>query len=325
MADALSDVLRVVRLVGGVFLQAEFTEPWCVLSQAKPEDCGPLLPQVDDIILYHYVLDGCLAVEVEDAPPVTVSAREAVVLPRNDPHRMGSHLDLPPVESHDIIDLAADGSLASIRCGGGGACTRVVCGFLGCRNLEGNPLIGALPAVMHVDPRKGAAADWIRISFEFAADEISAGRPGSETLLAKLSEVLFIEAVRHYLDSLPDEPTGWLAGLKDPFVGRSLALIHGRLAEPWTVDALAHEVGLSRSALADRFTRLIGMPPMSYLVRWRLQVAAQRLCMSLDPLARIAFEVGYESEAAFNRAFKRAFGMPPATWRKQTAEGKAAA
>jgi AraC-like DNA-binding protein len=325
MADALSDVLRVVRLVGGVFLHAEFTEPWCVLSQATPEDCGPLMPEVEHLILYHYVLEGRLVVAVAGEPPVAIGAREAVVLPRNDEHRMGSHLDLAPVQAHEIIDLSADGGLAAIRHGGGGARTRVVCGFLGCRSLDGSPLLGALPAVMRLDTREGAAAEWIRVSFAFAADEIAAGRPGSETVLAKLSEVLFVEAVRRCLDALPSEQTGWLAGLRDPFVGRSLALIHARPAEAWTVDELARAVGLSRSALADRFTRLIGAPPMHYLARWRLQLAARRLSSSHDPLARIAFEVGYESEAAFNRAFKRLFGAPPATWRKQAVDGMAGA
>jgi AraC-like DNA-binding protein len=325
MTDALSDVLRVVRLLGGVFLHAEFSAPWCVLSQAKPEDCGPLLPEVEHIILYHYVLEGGMTVEVPGTPPLAIGAREAVVLPHNDAHRIGSDLGLKPVPSHDIIQPAADGSLARISHGGGGAPTRLVCGFLGCRRAGDNPLLSALPPVLRLDTRSGAAAEWMRISFEFAADEIAAGRPGSDTVLAKLSELLFVEAVRRYLDALPAGHTGWLAGLRDPFVGRALALIHARPGEPWSVDDLAREAGLSRSALADRFARLIGEPPMHYLSRWRLQVAAQRLTSSHDPLARIAFEVGYESEAAFNRAFKRLFGAPPATWRKQAEDSMAAA
>lgn len=324
MADALSDVLRVLRLVGGVFLHAEVTEPWCVLSQAAPADCGPLLPDVEHIILYHYVVEGRLLVQVGNAPPVEIAAREAVILPRNDVHRMGSNLGLPAVDSHDIIQASAD-SLATIRHGGGGARTRIVCGFLGCRRLDDNPLIAALPPLLHLNTREGSAAEWIRASFEFAADEIAAGRAGSDTVLAKLSELLFVEAVRRHVDALPACEMGWLAGLRDRFVGRTLALIHARVAEPWTVDDLAREVGLSRSALAERFTRVIGEPPMHYLAHWRLQVAAQRLGTSHDAAAQIAFEVGYESEAAFTRAFKRRFGAPPAAWRKiAKAEGAAA-
>ena len=325
MADALSDVLRVVRLFGGVFLHADFTEPWCLISQVRPDDCGPLLPDVEHIILYHYVVAGRMVLQIGDEPAVEIGAREAVILPRNDAHRMGSDLGLKPVNSHEIMQPAADGGLAEIRYGGGGARTRLVCGFLGCRNVAGNPLLSALPRVLRLDTREGTAAEWIRVSFEFAADEVAAGRAGSDTVLAKLSELLFVEALRRHVESLPAEQTGWLAGLKDPFVARTLALIHGRLNEPWTVDHMAHEVGLSRSALADRFTRLIGEPPMHYLGRWRLQVAAQRLTTSHDPSARIAYEVGYESEAAFNRAFKRLFGAPPVTWRKQMEDGMAAA
>ncbi|MCU0837347.1 MAG: AraC family transcriptional regulator [Rhodospirillales bacterium] len=323
MADALSDVLRVVRLEGGVFLHAEFSEPWCIVSQATPEDCGPLLTGVEHIILYHYVVEGRMFVQIADGPPVAVNARQAVVLPRNDEHRMGSDLSRPATDSHEIISPATDGGLAEIHYGGGGARTRVICGFLGCQHCGVNPLITALPALLHLDTQQGAAAEWIRVSFEFAAGEIAAGRAGSDTVLAKLSEVLFVEAVRHHIEALPADQTGWLAGLRDPYVARALALIHGRLSEPWTVDELAREACISRSAFAERFTRQIGEPPMHYLARWRLQVAAHRLRQSQDAVARIGYDVGYESEAAFARAFRRHFGVPPAAWRKS--RGTAAA
>jgi AraC-like DNA-binding protein len=324
MADALSDMLRVVRLFGGVFLHADFTEPWCLLSQVKPGDCGALLPNAEHVILYHYVVAGRMALKIADAPAVEVVAREAVILPHNDAHRMGSDLGLTAVDSHEIIQPAA-GGLAMIRHGGGGAQTRIICGYLGCRNLAGNPLLSALPPVLRLDTRDGRAAEWIRVSFEFAADEIAAGRAGSDLVLATLSELLFVEAVRRHVDTLPADQVGWLAGLGDPFIARTLALIHGRLNEPWTVDDMAREVGLSRSVLADRFTRRIGEPPMHYLARWRLQVAAERLSSGFDPAQQIAYDVGYESEAAFNRAFKRLFGAPPATWRKRARQATTAA
>lgn len=324
MADALSDVLRRVHLTGGVFLHAEFTEPWCVSSQASPDDCRPVLSEVDHLVLYHYVIEGRLQVQVANDAPLEIRAGEAVVLPRNDVHRIGSDISRSAVESHDIIQVSPQGGLAMIRHGGGGARTRLICGFLGCRRLDDNPLLRTLPAALRVDTRAGAAAEWMRASLEFAAEEIAGGRAGSDIMLAKLSELLFIEAVQRHVEDLPAEQVGWLAGLRDPVVGRTLALIHGRTNEPWTVDDLAREAGLSRSALADRFSRLIGEPPMHYLARWRLQVAAQRLRTSRDPLARIAFDVGYESEAAFSRAFKRRFGTPPATWRRQAEEAAAA-
>jgi transcriptional regulator GlxA family with amidase domain len=187
---------------------------------------------------------------------------------------------------------------------------------LGSERFDGNPLADALPPVLRFDTRQDGAGAWMKSSLEFAADEIAAHRAGSETVLAKLSELLFVEALRRYVEGLPEEQTGWLAGLKDPFVSRALSLLHGRVAKEWTVDDLGREVGLSRSALADRFTRLIGEPPMRYLARWRIQVAAHQLRNSDTSLARIAEQVGYESEAAFNRAFKRSFGVPPATWRR---------
>jgi len=299
--DALSDVLRVVRLKGGVFLHAEFTAPWCVSSHVAPEDCGSLLEGAEHVVLYHYVVEGRLTAQIQNGTPFEIGAGEVIIFPHNHEHLLGSHLDLAPVPTKQVIRSSAGGGL---------------CGFLGCDRLEGNPLADSLPPMLRYDTRQGNSAAWMRSSLEFAADEIAARRAGSETVLAKLSELLFVEALRRYDEGLPDEQTGWLAGLKDPYVSRALALLHGRVAQEWTVDELGRKVGLSRSALADRFTRLIGEPPMRYLARWRIQVAAHQLRNSDAPLARIAQQVGYESEAAFNRAFKRSFGIPPATWRR---------
>jgi AraC-like DNA-binding protein len=314
--DALSDVLRVVRLKGGVFLNAEFTAPWCVSMQAAPEDCGPTLERAEHLVLYHYVVEGRLLTRIDDGKPTAVEAGEVVIFPHNHAHLLGSHLDAPPVPSRDVVQPSPDGGLLVIRHGGGGEAARIVCGFLASDRLEENPLVGALPPVLRFDTRQGASGAWIKSSFEFAANEMEARRAGSETVLAKLSELLFVEALRRHVEGLSDQQTGWLAGLKDPFVSRALSLLHGRVAQEWTVDDLGREVGLSRSALAERFTRLIGEPPMRYLARWRIQVAAHQLRTSDSSLARIAEQVGYESEAAFNRAFKRSFGAPPATWRK---------
>jgi transcriptional regulator GlxA family with amidase domain len=191
----------------------------------------------------------------------------------------------------------------------------MVCGFLGCATAKDNPVISTLPPMLKLKV-EGGAGEWIRSTFRYAAEEVSAGRPGSETVLAKLSELLFVEAVRSYAESLPNDRTGWLAGLREPFVGRALALLHQDLTRRWTVDDLGREVGLSRSALADRFIRLIGMPPMHYLAHWRMHVATQKLRNTRASLAQVAESVGYDSEAAFSRAFKKAFGVAPATWRR---------
>jgi AraC-like DNA-binding protein len=249
-----------------------------------------------------------------------IVAGEIVLFPRNELHFMGSDLDLPAVPASSVIAQPASGGLGTLRLGGNGDRAQVICGYLAGGSVNDNPLISTLPRVLHLNVAKAGAAAWIRSTFQYAADELTAGRPGSATVLAKLSELLFVEAVRRYLDELPSEPTGWLAGLRDPHVARALALFHGNVARSWTVDELGREVGLSRSALADRFTRLIGQPPMHYLTHWRMHVAANDLRNTSASLAQVAQDVGYDSEAAFSRAFKQAFGSAPATWRRQGAQ-----
>ena len=316
--DALSDVLRVAHLTGGVFLHAEFFTPWCIAARVGPEHCTPVLGPASHLILYHYVVEGDLHIRIEgaDGESLKIGAGEVVLLPRNDPHLMGSDLSLPPVAGSDIIHPPKDGGLFSIHHGGNGGRTRMICGFLGCASAEGNPVISTLPPLLKLGVEQGGAAEWMRSTFQYAADEVSAGRPGSETVLAKLSELLFVEAVRRYAESLPDGQIGWLAGLREPYVARALALLHRDINRRWTVDDLGREVGLSRSALADRFIRLIGVPPMHYLANWRMQVATQKLRDTRASLAQVAEIVGYDSEAAFSRAFKKAFGAAPATWRR---------
>jgi AraC-like DNA-binding protein len=316
--DALSDVLRVARLSGGVFLHAEFFAPWCIATQLTPELCRPVLGPASHLILFHYVVEGGLQLRVEGeaGDVVALGPGEVVLMPRNDLHLMGSDLGMPPVMGSEVIQPPKNGGLFTIRHGGNGARTRMVCGFLGCDGAESNPILATLPAALKLSLEKGGAAEWIRSTFHYAAEEVSAGRPGSETVLAKLSELLFVETVRRYVENLPDGQTGWLAGLRDTHVGRALALLHRDVARTWTVDELGRQVGLSRSALADRFIRLIGLPPMHYLANWRMQVAMQKLRDTNASLAQVADMVGYESEAAFSRAFKKAVGTAPATWRR---------
>jgi AraC-like DNA-binding protein len=314
--DALSNVLRVTRLTGGVFLHAEFSAPWCMAARLGPEQCAPLLGPASHLIPYHYVVEGQLHVRVEGEAAFVLGPGQVVLFPRNDPHLLGSDLGLPPVASRELIKPGKDGGLLTIHHGGRGARTRLVCGFLGCDDAEGNPVLASLPVALRVDMKDGGAADWIRSTFQYGADAVAAGRPGSETVLAKLSELLFVEAVRRHAETLPEGRTGWLAGLRDPHVSRALALLHRDLTRPWTVDELGREVGLSRSALAERFTHLVGVAPMHYLGNWRMQVAAQALRDRGASLAEVASTVGYESEAAFSRAFKKAFGAAPATWRR---------
>jgi AraC-like DNA-binding protein len=317
--DALSDVLRVAHLTGGVFLHADFSAPWCMAARVAPEHCAPALGPASHLVLYHYVVEGELRIRVdgEEGEGLVLGVGDVVLLPRNDLHLVGSDLNLPPVAGTDIIQPPPrDGGVFSIRHGGGGKRTRMICGFIGCDSAEDNPVISTLPTLLKLDAEQGGAAEWIRSTFQYAAEEVAAGRPGSETVLAKLSELLFVEAVRRYAEALPQGQTGWLAGLRDPHIARALAFIHRDIIRPWNVDDLSREVGLSRSALADRFIRLIGMPPMHYVASWRMQVATQKLRNTSASLAQIADLVGYGSEAAFSRAFKKAFGIAPATWRR---------
>lgn len=315
--DALSDVLRIMRLKGGVYLHGEFFDPWCISVQVQPQSCSPWLGETAHVIPYHYVLEGRMRVRMPDGFEMELEAGESVMFPRNDTHLLGSDLNRAPVQSRDYVARPIEGGLIEMVVGDEGERTRIVCGFLGSEGIRGNPVVGALPAALRIDVRDGSAGDWIRSSFRHAAEEIAAGRLGSEVLMSRLSELLFVEAVQRFTQTLPAEQRGWLAGLKDPYVSRAMALMHARLAEPWTVDALGKEVGLSRSALAERFGEVLGLPPMQYLAGWRIHVAAHELVSSSKSIARIAQDVGYESEASFTRAFKRVMDAPPATWRRQ--------
>src|SRR5262245_45304048 len=216
--DALSDVLRLARLNGGVFLHAEFTAPWCVAGRAAPDMCAPFMEPVRHIIPYHYVVDGELTVALDGEPPCTLRAGEVIMFPRNDLHRMGRHVAHPPVTVGQILPLQEGAGLRHIRHGQGGAATRLVCGFLGCDVARGNPVFETLPTSIRLRIEEAGPAEWIRTTFQYAAGEIAAGRAGSETVLAKLSELLFVEAVRRYAKDLPPGHTGWFAGLQDPVV-----------------------------------------------------------------------------------------------------------
>lgn len=318
--DAIQDLLRGMRLTSGLFLEAEFTAPWCVNSQVAPEDCAPFARVPRQIISYHYVTAGRMLVKVSGAPPVIVEQGEIVVLPRNDPHVLGSALDIHPFDvGHP--DLDPRGGMTRIVLGGGGARTSILCGFLG-DDMPYNPVIAMLPAVLKQNVVDGASGNWIEVAYRQAAKELTDGNAGSPVFLARLAELLFLEAIRRYLATQP--PGVWQAGMQDKAIGRALGLLHGQLARRWTTDGLAQEIGMSRSAFADRFTKAVGDPPMRYLSRQRLEQACLLLKESSAGIASIAYEVGYESEAAFSRAFRREHGAPPAAWRERAGVDEAA-
>ena len=259
------------------------------------------------------------------ADKVMQVAREQGVIPYDVPdvelgHHQGRCSFEAIIEKYRITDPAVQ-LLARIVHGGGGEATHIVCGFLA-SDQHSNPLIATLPRVLKVDMVQAGSDEWIESGLRFALRGLDKGLIGASTVMSRLSELMFVEAVRLYATTLPAEEKGWLAGVRDRYVGKALALMHGRPDHPWTAESLACEVSLSRSAFSDRFTAVIGMPPKRYLISWRLQVAKEMLREGRKPIAQIAHEVGYGAEVAFNRAFKREFGAPPAAWRKQAQPSK---
>jgi AraC-like DNA-binding protein len=318
--DALSDVLRIVRLTGAVFMDAEFTAPWCIGEPAGVDVCIEHLPDAQHVVIYHLLTEGKLEVAVPGSAPVPAQAGDLVIIPSGEAHALGSDLSRPRADGARLVVQRGPDDVPQVRYGGGGEVTRMVCGYLACDSSLFDTVLAALPRVMVVDMREGPGAQWLTSSIRFSISEAAGQRAGAGTVLAKLSELMFVEAIRRHIESLPPGESGWLAGLRDRFVGKTLALIHSKPAHPWTVDELAGAVGLSRSALADRFTALVGQPPMQYLTRWRLQLAANLLRSGARNVASVAADVGYDSEAAFNRAFKRELGVTPAAWRRNPAK-----
>ena len=317
--DALSDLLRVLRFSGGLFLEMKFRAPWCVRAQVSPQDCGPGVKSGGGLAAFHYVLEGRVQVRLGKERPRTAGPGELILLAHNDPHLLGSDVTLPPMDGRPLIRRAGEHELAHVDFGTGrDVRSRVVCGFLATA-MQRHPLLVALPQVLVADLRGRPCAEWAESSFRYAAREHAAPRPGSQEILARLSELLFVEAVRGHIEQLPAKATGWLAALRDPSLARALSALHAQPAHPWTAEALAKEACLSRSAFAERFGTTLGMPPINYLTQWRMLLAGQRLRESSETIAQIASTVGYESESTFSRAFTREMGLAPGAWRRGSA------
>ena len=319
-ADALSDLLRTVRLTGATFFNVVAKAPW-VAEQAGPELILPkILPGAEHLIAYHVVTEGRCFANIIGGEPIALEAGEVIVFTRGDPHVMSSS---PGMRADPFTPGVLDAFTRSqlpffINYGGAGpASAKVVCGFLACDAQPFHPLLENLPPVIkagdRMDSNAGRLGQLIRLAMIESADK----RAGGESVLAKVSELMFIEVVRQYLEALPAEQGGWLAGLRDPFVGKALSLMHGAPAINWTIEKLAKDVGLSRSVLAQRFTHLVGMPPMQYLAKWRMQIASGLLSDGSANVATVAAEIGYASEAAFSRAFKKMVGISPSDWRRR--------
>jgi len=314
--DALSDVLRLVRLTGAVFLDAEFTAPWCISAPSGVEVCTRHMPQAEHVVTYHLVTAGACEVTFMGEAALLAHTHDLIVIPGGDAHLLGSDVTAPRADLTHLVDRNSD-QVPRVNHGGGGEPTRLVCGYLACDSTVFKTLLAALPRLMIINMHAaGPRGQWLESSIQFSLAEYVDPKAGAGTVLAKLSELMFVEAIRHHAESLPPDQQGWLAGLRDRYVGRALALMHAQPAHAWTVEELAYHVGLSRSALGERFAAVAGQPPMQYLARWRLQLAADLLHTSRRTIAAIAADVGYDSEAAFSRAFKRELGASPATWRR---------
>jgi len=317
-ADVLSDVLRAVRLTGAVFFEMEARSPWVVESLAKDLVLPKILPGGQHLIAFHVITEGGCVAHLIDEEPVALAAGNVIVFTRGDAHRLASAPGLSAKATpRQVIDEATSSPLPFfMKFGGDGPVSaKFVCGYLACDAHPFNPLIEHLPPTITAgDPHEGNMG-WLTQFIRLATAESANKRPGSESVLAKLSELMFVEVVRRYLDTLPREQTGWLSGLRDPTIGKALSLLHGAPARNWTIEDIAKDVGLSRSAFAERFTELLGVPPMQYLAKWRMQVAAGLLRGGNLNIAAVAAETGYGSEAAFSRAFKKVTGMSPSLWR----------
>ncbi len=318
--EVLSDVLRAVRLTAALFFDVEATSPWAAHTPPVREIAGRILPGAEHVMGFHAVLEGSCWVDLPDdgLPPLELGAGDVIILPAGSRHVTSSAPGMWIEPNLERYRRPTDHPLPFVlhKDGGGTERARLACGYLGCDARPFNPLLDALPVVVHARGRADGAS-WACRLIHAALDESRTRRAGSEVVLARLSELLFVEVVRGHLEALPEEARGWFAGLRDRHVGAALRLMHARPAEPWTLEGLAREVGLSRSVFALRFAHYLGATPMHYLGRWRLQVAARLLeAPGGANIARVAREVGYESEAAFNRAFKKAMGVPPGIWRK---------
>jgi AraC-like DNA-binding protein len=316
--DALSDVLRAVRLKGAIFFDVHASDPWAAETPAGNQIVGRMFPAAENLICYHAITHGTCWAAVADEPPLFLRAGDVVVIPHGHAHVLSSTPGLRG--EHDVSRYRAPNELelpVSISMGDGSSeSAGFVCGFLGCDARPYNPLLSSLPHVFKVsDQVDGPLGAYMQI----ALTESKRPRIGSESVLGRLSELMFVDVIRRYLETLPPDRLDWLAGLRDPCIGRALAEIHRDPAHHWTLESLARKVAMSRSALAEHFTKFVGTPPMQYLTNWRMQIAANQLLSTTDSVTVVANRVGYDSDAAFSRAFKKTVGTPPSEWRRNRA------
>jgi AraC-like DNA-binding protein len=321
--DVLSDALSTVRMNGAIFFDAAFTAPWGFKAPRAEMFASDLAPGVEHIVIFHLLTEGHAVVRMDGMDDLHLEAGDIVIVPHGDAYTVSNGTPAVWRDGTDSIGRYRAGDVSTVHAGGGGEVSKFVCGYFGCEREALRLFLAGLPRLIKVSFRGDASGAWLESSIRHLVSESASGRPGSVLLLSKMAEALFVEALRRYMGQLPAEQTGWLAGARDPLVGAALAAIHRDPRHAWTLPGLAAEVGTSRSVLSERFAQLLGESPTSYLSRWRLQLAERMLHGDRKTIVQLAMDVGYESEAAFNRAFKREFGLPPAQYRKALA-GRAA-
>ncbi len=334
--DILSDLLRSVRLRGVLFFHIDCTEPWVTEAPQAAVMAPAIMPDSEHVMEYHVVIRGTCWAGVVGEASVQLHKGDVIAFPHGDAHVLSS---VPGLRAEPDVDFlfqwrppqlpfmlhqGMERCTAAVPADTQAGQTSLLCGFLGCDRRPFNPLLGTLPRMIHA-PASDLADDWIAHFARLAAAESERKRPGGEVVLERMSEMMFVDLLRRYLERLPDDQRGWLAGLRDRYVGRVLGLMHEHPTEAWTMEQMADRVGLSRSALHERFVQFIGLTPMQYLTNWRMQIASRLLTQSNATLASVALDAGYESEAAFSRAFKRAVGVPPSVWRRERAASTASA
>jgi AraC family transcriptional regulator, alkane utilization regulator len=336
--DVLSDVLRVVRLSGAVFFTGDFSSPWAIESPIPAMLASAMMPEAECVVLFHILVEGECEVVCPGHPPITMERGDVIVFPRGDQHTMRSHGCMTATPLTSILSPGRHDEPPQLSYGGGGPTSRFVCGYLNCDQRFG-PLVEALPTMLIVRGRDdystieavdatgcrptavpAGSGTWLGTTLKFTINEARIARPGNAAMLGRLTELMFVEILREYMHRLTASHGGWLAAVNDPHVGKALRLLHTNPVRDWTVEDLAREVAVSRSVLAQRFTELVGDAPMRYLASWRMQLAKQMMREGARNIQEVAARVGYDSEAAFNRAFKRATGSPPAAWRKSAIE-----
>ncbi len=304
-ADPLGETLHMLRLTGTLYGRGEMTEPWSIA-----------IPTLPELMSFLVVTSGRCWLTLDGVAPRLVEPGCLALLPHGMPHVIGSDPALPGDPLFDLPIETVSDRYEIMRHGGGGAMTRTMYGMVRIDGVAARHLLALLPPVIHIDTWAEDAGSWLQSTLRFIAQEAAALRPGGEAVITRLADVLVIQAIRAWLDAAPEADRGWLRALRDGQIGRALAVIHRQPERDWSVAALAEQVGMSRSAFSARFTDLVGTAPMTYLTDWRMQVARSRLLDSTAPLATIAGDLGYQSDAAFHRAFKRVFGVPPGSLRR---------